>query len=405
MSTKYSNQVNTLQREVRNDSNSTILMHEFQLNQETFGPKYTCYQQNLTGQSNISGHNGNQSGDDSWESFKEFVPSCERLSGEQSQNSGEEEVDPFLHDLRKRNKLRAKKILNIAQNNGLSIWPFEVLAENTSPDDSINLTPGAEIIAGHPSNYIENNHPYGQQVQQYQQLLDINKQMMTSQNQPHPQSIHQYPQPSFSNASTYPSKSTPRVGLMTQTSVQKTSLFKFFSQGYDYDMKNWYYKDHQNQVRGPFSSREMDAWHDARYLPLDLPITYGENQHYRLLADLIKYKEAFDTPNSYSKPIPTNSNPSQERKLKKQYYDPRSANRHNANSLENQGYYRLDNQSIANKMKSRINPSAKESSRVQPTGLKTQEFPTFVVADGFKSYATYAESKNNTSFEFKTYDE
>jgi len=46
-----------------------------------------------------------------------------------------------------------------------------------------------------------------------------------------------------------------------------------------FDVKQWFYKDPQNTIRGPFSSDEMERWWQGRYFPAHLPVKrLGENE-------------------------------------------------------------------------------------------------------------------------------
>ena len=45
------------------------------------------------------------------------------------------------------------------------------------------------------------------------------------------------------------------------------------------DDKQWFYKDPQNTVQGPFSSADMERWFDAGYFTVHLPVKrFGEHQ-------------------------------------------------------------------------------------------------------------------------------
>mmetsp|Transcript_60365 Transcript_60365/g.69968 ORF Transcript_60365/g.69968 Transcript_60365/m.69968 type:complete len:651 (+) Transcript_60365:622-2574(+) len=79
------------------------------------------------------------------------------------------------------------------------------------------------------------------------------------------------------------------IGLSKQIpATQQSKVFKFFCRD-DYEKKLWFYKDFQNKVQGPFSAKEMDEWYDNGLLPLTLMITYGENNNFKTLSELISY--------------------------------------------------------------------------------------------------------------------
>lgn len=101
--------------------------------------------------------------------------------------------------------------------------------------------------------------------------------------------------PGFSKLAMNATPNTNSTNFAEKTSSSKDALFKFFSSGAEYEKKSWYYKDLQNKVRGPFSAKEMDEWYQAKYLPMDLMLTYGDNKNFRSLTELVKYRDSFKT--------------------------------------------------------------------------------------------------------------
>jgi len=82
-----------------------------------------------------------------------------------------------------------------------------------------------------------------------------------------------------------------QVLMQTQPKLQPTiKVFEKFS-GPNYGKKLWYYIDRSGKRQGPFTGEEMDEWYKGGYLPGDLIITFGENNGYRQLQELVKKVE------------------------------------------------------------------------------------------------------------------
>lgn len=100
------------------------------------------------------------------------------------------------------------------------------------------------------------------------------------------------------------------IGLSKQIPVTQTNkVFKFFCRD-DYEKKLWFYKDFQDRIQGPFSAKEMDEWYDNKLLPPNLLITYGENNNFKTLADLVKYINS-NSGKSQTQPQPQPTMPKQ----------------------------------------------------------------------------------------------
>lgn len=136
----------------------------------------------------------------------------------------------------------------------------------------------------------------------------VNKPMMNNPNYyPMPQQMSMNVNPQMYQQ--MPMKPTPTVntqsiGLSKQIPpTNQSKVFGFFCRD-DYDKKQWFYKDLQHKVQGPFSAREMDDWFESKLLPLTLLITYGESNEFKTLADLVRYVEMNSAKPMQQKPQP-----------------------------------------------------------------------------------------------------
>ena len=53
------------------------------------------------------------------------------------------------------------------------------------------------------------------------------------------------------------------------------------------DDKQWYYKDPQNTVQGPFSSADMERWYAAGYFTMSLPVKRLGEQQFSTIEQLV----------------------------------------------------------------------------------------------------------------------
>ena len=237
--------------------------------------------------------------------------------------------DPFLDTSKSKEETRKPSGMKYKQI--FPLYSFEDSYDEGSTDVSQNLTPVNELNWPLTKNTELTNQPLPRQPQQQQQSM-LSSQPQQRQARPTPlnltsclsnkavpgkvspvqvggeKAVQYVPLPNFPGFKqlvTSPDPST--IGLSKQIPPTKDFLFRFFANGSEYERKNWYYKDMQSIVRGPFSAREMDEWHNAKYLPLDLMITYGANNNFKPLSELIKYKESFNAPNTQQKPVQNTS--------------------------------------------------------------------------------------------------
>lgn len=101
-------------------------------------------------------------------------------------------------------------------------------------------------------------------------------------------------------ASTAIASSSLEQSLFPQLNFGISSSFDIFTTNApSIEPVEWYYRDPQNQVQGPFSQETMKVWNDDGYFTLDLPIKMGRWQQFHL------FKYVFPNPSSAFIEIPS----------------------------------------------------------------------------------------------------
>lgn len=93
------------------------------------------------------------------------------------------------------------------------------------------------------------------------------------------------------------------VGLQSPQTMPNV-FSSFVSFGFKPDA--WYYLDRQKIRQGPFTTKQMNEWYMGNHLPMDLPITSGENINFMSLRELIDLVFRPSGVNNTVKPQPMN---------------------------------------------------------------------------------------------------
>lgn len=76
------------------------------------------------------------------------------------------------------------------------------------------------------------------------------------------------------------------IGLQPPLQALLPNVFSHFTT-FGFKPDAWYYLDRQKMKQGPFTTKQMNEWYMGNHLPMDLPITSGENINFMPLKDLI----------------------------------------------------------------------------------------------------------------------